>query len=233
FIHGFGADSQSWVANVPAVTEIVEAVGVDLPAHGLSADIDMPDSLDQIATQVIDSIDTSAPCIFIGHSAGGAIAMMCSARVEVRALGLVSPVGLGGGPDRSFIEQLPLVDTEAQALSLLQSMVENKRLIASPVVARLLEQLQRPHIRERWQRFASLLLQSEQELIAARQQLLKRGVLPQVVWGGADAINPLSESLWQCLPGDWQRFDSCGHLPHIERWSAYNKALINYLESRS
>lgn len=230
FIHGFGADSQSWVANVPAVTPFAEAIGVDLPAHGLSAGVDLRASLLQIAEQVGDSIDTSAPCMLVGHSAGGAIAMLCATLVPVKALALVSPAGLGGGINRSFLESLPMVNDEDQALALLQSMVVNKRLIARPVVARLLKHLQAAGIRERWQRLAALLSDAEESLEAARQQLQQLAVPVQVVWGSRDTINPFSDSLSQSLPGDWHQFDQCGHLPHIEQWSAYNKILTPHLQ---
>ena len=233
FIHGFGADAQSWVANVGAVSASVEAIGIDLPAHGLSAGVDVPDTLSQVAEQVIDSIDTSSPCILIGHSAGGAIAMLCAAKIPVSAVGLVSPVGLGAGPDLSFLHQLPRVESESQAISLLQTMVINKRLIANPVATGLLKQLQVPGIRERWQRFADLLVTSENELQDARLQLVRQHIPVQVVWGNDDRINRLDESAQQHLPGDWHLFDNCGHLPHIEQWSAYNKALIKLINSGS
>ncbi len=233
FIHGFAADSQSWIANVSSVTDRVEAIGIDLPGHGLSAQVALPDSLEDIASLVLDGIDTTRPCYFIGHSAGGAIAMLCAARAGAQALSLIAPVGLGQGINRQFVEQLPQVQSDEQCMELLQEMVVNKRLITKALAARVVAQLTDDAVRAQWQRFAEMLLQPSTALSAAVKHLHESGIETRIFWGDSDLINPYREADSEGSDGHWQVFDNCGHLPHIEQWSAYNSALSNLIEPRS
>ncbi len=233
FLHGFGADAQSWVANVAAVSGSMEAVGIDLPGHGQSREVPVPDSLEQIAEQVLDSIDTTAPCVLIGHSAGGAIAMLCATRLQVSALSLIAPVGLGCGVNQAFVQQLPAIKDDEAGLSLLQTMVENKRLISAIAVSRLQQQLNSEDIRQQWRQFASLLEGSTQALTAAKAHIVQSNISRQVCWGKHDTINPLLAADQNDFGGQWHVLDECGHLPHIEQWASYNTALSDLIQNGS
>ncbi len=251
FIHGFGADSQSWVANVPVATSLGSAYGIDLPAHGQSQSVPAAASLESIAAQVTEAIDTSVPCHLIGHSVGGAIAMLCAAELPVLSISLVAPVGLGLGVDNGFLNALTEPGSEADIKTRLQSMVVNDRLISDQAVRYFLQHLQRTGVRENLRVTAHAIQQSIHQvsdgqasvdqsggvegnglLAEAISALIAANVPRQVFWGAQDTINPLSRQDEHTFGGDWHIFEKCGHLPQIEHRAGYNDALKSFISKR-
>jgi pimeloyl-ACP methyl ester carboxylesterase len=238
FIHGFAADSQSWVANVPAVTGAFSVYGIDLPAHGASHAVPCAATLSGMATQVANVIDTSVPCHLVGHSAGGAVAMLCASLLPVLSVSLVAPVGLGQGVSSAFINSItqPASDNEIKAL--LQSMVVNKRLISDQVVQHLRNHMQRTGVRDNLQIAGAAVQQADDhqtgatELGSAVASLVAGDIPRQVFWGMQDVINPINQSDQQAFGGEWHIYEDCGHLPQIEHWSRYNDALMTFISTR-
>ena len=238
FIHGFAADSQSWVANVSAVTGAFSAYGIDLPAHGASHAVPCAATLSGMATQVANVIDTSAPCHLVGHSVGAAIAMLCAVQLPVLSVSLVSPVGLGQGVNSAFINSVTTSHSNREIKALLQSMVVNKRLISDQVVQHFSHHIQRPDVRENLQIAAAAILQAVDyqsgttELDRAVAAVVAGDIPRQVFWGMQDNINPINPSDQQHFGGEWYIYEDCGHLPQIECWSRYNDALKAFISTR-
>ncbi len=234
FLHGFGADSQSWVANVSAVTQHCTVVGVDLPGHGQSHAVLSAPTLNGIADQVAVVLEDYSPCHLIGHSLGGAIAMLCAEKLPLLSLSLISPAGLGQGVQDRFIDSLTALENDAEAKQLLRSMVCNKRLISDVVVTRLLEHLKTTGVRENLRRIGGAMqqsgdVQSQSDLHRAISTIQARDIPRQVFWGLQDTINPLLDADAASFGGEWHLFDNCGHLPQIEQWSGYNDALSKFI----
>ncbi len=106
-IHGFGSDRLSWLGTSPALMPLGRVHALDLPGHGDSR-LDVPDVRPgDLVTAVAAAIrhHASGPAHLIGHSLGGALAMMIAAEAPetVASLTLIAPAGLGRGIDRSFV----------------------------------------------------------------------------------------------------------------------------------
>ena len=104
-IHGWGCSAYIFRENMPAVAEAgFRAIAVDLKGHGLS---DKPqqaneytiDSLVDHVGEIVDALKLERP-VLVGHSLGGSLIYHFASRHpdRVRALALLSPVGLTGVP---------------------------------------------------------------------------------------------------------------------------------------
>jgi pimeloyl-ACP methyl ester carboxylesterase len=104
-VHGWGCSAYIYRHNMPALAAAgFRAIAFDLKGHGLS---DKPqqareytiESLVEHLREVIDALELDRPTL-VGHSLGGSLAYHFASRYpdRVRALGLLSPVGLTGVP---------------------------------------------------------------------------------------------------------------------------------------
>src|SRR4051812_18465634 len=102
-IHGWGCSAYIFRENMPALARAgYRAIAIDLKGHGLS---DKPqrkaeytiDALVDHVEEILDALELPRPVI-AGHSLGGSLVYHFAMRhpQRVRALALLSPVGLSG-----------------------------------------------------------------------------------------------------------------------------------------
>lgn len=233
FIHGFGADRQSWAGNAPAVFDFAESLALDLPGHGLSVSIKGCHDLQTVADLVMQSAGDDQPLHLVGHSVGAAVAVLCAASkpANILSLSLIAPLGLGQGVSKTFSDNLADLDNETDALNLLQSLVHNKRLIAGALAQLLLAHLNKPGARESLKDFAGLLHKSDKQLHSAFAKVASNDLKRQVFWGKQDSINPMNANDVIVFGGDWHYLEDCGHLPHVEHRTFFNNKLCEFLKS--
>ncbi len=233
FIHGFGADKQSWAGNAPAVFDMAESLAFDLPGHGESVNVKGWHDLQSIADLIARNNACAQPVHLVGHSVGASVAVLCAASqgIRVQSLSLIAPLGLGQGVCQSFSDQLTSLDNEADALDLLQSLVHNKRLIARALAGLLLAHLNKPGARESLTDFARVLHQSGDHLHAAFAKVAASDLKRQVFWGKQDNINALNANDALTFGGDWHFLDDCGHLPHVEHRTFFNNKLCELIKN--
>lgn len=233
FIHGFGADKQSWAGNAPAVFDFAGSLALDLPGHGESVNVEGWHDLQSVVELIIQHTDYAQPVHLVGHSVGAALAVMCAASrpFGVQSLSLIAPLGLGQGVSQSFSDKLTGLNNQADALKLLQSLVHNKRLIAGALAGMLLAHLNKPGARDSLTNFAALLHNSQSQLQAAFAKITETDMKRQVFWGKEDNINPINPKDTLAFGGDWHFLDECGHLPHIEHRTFFNNKLCEFIKS--
>jgi pyruvate dehydrogenase E2 component (dihydrolipoamide acetyltransferase) len=231
-IHGFGADRHSWLANAPALAASFKVWGVDLPGHG-DAEPAGDSNLDGLVDAVLAAISarTSGKLHLVGHSLGGAVALRLAERApeRVRSVALIAPAGLGRGIDRDFTAGLARAAEPDEALSLLQRLVSRPRLINRAMALHVLAHLDRPGRRRTLAALADGLPgieETAQQAVAA----LRQSDLPRmVIWGEADAINPLDPDRLSSLGGEQHVVPATGHLPQVEEIKSVNGWLHAFL----
>ena len=98
WIHGYTLDSSVW-APIWSLLPGYRHVGVDLPGHGASADVDVP-SLQAMAAEVLATAREVGASEVVAMSFGGMIALQAAIQAspgELTTVVLASPA-LGGGP---------------------------------------------------------------------------------------------------------------------------------------
>jgi pimeloyl-ACP methyl ester carboxylesterase len=234
-IHGFGSDSLSWAANIPALLQVARIHAVDLPAHGECKSVFIEKSLSANADIFVDGMHKVgiSSAHFVGHSLGGAVALAVAARHPevVKSLALIAPMGLGHGVDAQFLQSLVNVQNVEQSLQLLQQLFVRKQLANKLLAKRLLDHLNRPGIRDALSKLATIIKDWENDDMPALFPDIPRNIPKLVIWGSSDGINGLLEERVRAIGATPTLVGDAGHLPHIEQVNTVNTAIVALLKS--
>jgi pimeloyl-ACP methyl ester carboxylesterase len=227
-IHGFGSDFNSWRPMLGAGTLGNPILAVDLPGHGGSTHT-IPDDLDGIATQVEQTIAAhhSGPIILVGHSFGGAIATEIAARsnLDIRALILIAPAGLGPEINGAFLSGFVRARTEASLVAWMKHLVQDKGLLTKPFINATLAQSQDVALRDAQQLVADRFFADGTQVFDIRQSLSNLAIPVRVIFGAADRVIPAAHATG--LPGEIavHVFAGTGHMPQLEQREKIMKIL--------
>jgi pimeloyl-ACP methyl ester carboxylesterase len=102
-VHGAGTSAAIWRRTMPLLADDRRVVAPDLPGYGGSPAAGPGFALDEVTDRLAAGLDDAgipAPYDLVGHSMGGAIAILLAARhpERVRRLVLVAPAGLAALP---------------------------------------------------------------------------------------------------------------------------------------
>jgi pimeloyl-ACP methyl ester carboxylesterase len=249
FIHGLGGQWRNWLENLPAVAEHRRAIAVDLPGFGGS---EMPlekvsiSGYAQAVDELCERLDLG-PIVAVGNSMGGFVtaelALLRPERVErlvlVDAAGIVPTRGerLKARPAlwaaavlgaRLAMANRHLASRPRLRRGVLRLSAHDPRRLKADLVFHGLLEGDRPAMRPALK--ASFSYISHQW-----GDDLKRITCPTaVVWGEADALIPVrhADEFVRLIPGARAiRIESAGHLPMLEQPAAFNRALIDFIES--
>ncbi len=232
-LHGFGADRLSWTANVATLEAQGRVLTLDLPGHGASLAAVGDGSVHDVADGVATALDRHGPgpMHVVGHSLGGAVALMLAqARPDlVASLALIAPAGLGDALDAEFLADFPELETPEAAEALLQRLVVRPRLIGRAMVSHVLAGLDRPGARDALRSVAAG-VPAGLAAIEDAATGIAAGSLPRlVVWGEEDRINALDRGKLLAFGGETHILPATGHLPHVESAAAVNRLVAAFV----
>lgn len=234
-IHGFGSDSLSWAANIPALLPVARIHAVDLPAHGECKSVFIEKSLSANADIFVDGMHKEgiSSAHFVGHSLGAAVALAVAARHPevVKSLALIAPMGLGHSVDGRFLQSLVNVQNIEESLQLLQQLFVRKQLVNKLLAKRLLDHLSRPGIRHALSKLATIIKDWENDEMPAMLPDVSRNIPKLLIWGSSDGINKASEERIRAIGATPTLVGDAGHLPHIEQVNTVNTAIVALLKS--
>lgn len=219
-IHGFGSDLNSWRPMLGGGTLDNPILAIDLPGHGGSTHT-IPDDLDGIVSQVEQTIAAyhSGPIILVGHSFGGAIAVEVAARsnLDIRALTLIAPAGLGPEINGAFLSGFVRARTEASLVAWMKQLVQDENLLTKPFVNATLAQSQDVALRDAQQLVADRFFADGTQIFDIRQSLAGLSIPVRVIFGAADRVIPAAHAAG--LPGEIavHLFAGTGHMPQLEQ----------------
>ncbi len=233
-LHGFAADSQSWLANVAELAVAGEVWTIDLPGHGQSPGTAPQTSLAGIAAQLKPSVlnQSNAPVHLIGHSLGGALALLLARDNpdRIASLTLIAPLGLGAVCVPEFVRRLPGLDDVQSIHEALLTLVVNPRLIRPQLASMVHTMLAQPGTREALKSIATSIENSSAALQAAIRSVVASGVERMVIHGLQDSVNPVEPDMVDRFGGRWHSLEACGHLPHVEQRQQVNRYLIEFIK---
>ena len=234
FLHGFGADLNSWRFNVSLLAKTREVWSLDLPGHGASWDDSMASpgfnpGVEELAENIaqflmLAGIDRAH---LIGHSMGGGIALsLASAHPErVASLGLLAPLGLGPEINHEFIRSFSTARDREKLVSALHRLFYHGSWVNAALVGPLEEQRKDPKRLQALSQIAGGLLQENRQRWQGRKMLEKLNMPVKVIWGRDDLVIPSDQVLG--LPGTvgLHLFPETGHMPHVEQAMGVNRLI--------
>lgn len=236
-LHGFPLHRGIWKGQLDPLAAKNRVIAFDLPGYGQASTLHCPDSLDGF-TAVVDASAhaiASPPAVLVGHSMGGYLAFeeYGSHPERVRALVLTSTRSEADsdeaaakrhatiarlrqdGPGSFAVETARnlLAPSNAGNADLFMTVLQAIRTApVSSLVATLLSLASRPD-------FTDFVAQIR--------------VPTLVLWGEEDRLIPpeQSKALAEAIPGaKGVAIPKAGHLPFLENPSAFNQAVLEFLE---
>jgi pimeloyl-ACP methyl ester carboxylesterase len=217
-LHGFAGDPTTWRRSGKFLAEQgFEAIAFELPGHGLLPL--MGPSLEEFVAEVISRLPNppNGKSHLIGHSLGGAVAILIAARDPERAasLTLLAPIGIGTYIDQSFLDGIVSAGTIESLERELRKTTARPFSYAKSALAAILESRRTDAL----QTISHMVAHNGVQQIFLVPELEKITVPVRVFFGRQDRILRWQEAL--SLPGKvaLHLFDT-GHMPHWEDPSA-------------
>ena len=244
-LHGLGASVATWRDNIGPLSERFQVVALDLPGHGDSAkpDIDYePEAMSRFVADFVEATGLGSPTV-VGNSVGGALGLMMALQspVIVSALVLVSSASLGREVSKYLrLASLPGIGGLMEGGGVRGTRFMMKKVFHDPkfVQEALLDELWRTRQLPGAKEAVGRVLRRTVGLrgVRSRYVLLDRLEMVQapvmIVWGREDRVLPVDHAYCaaQALPGArLEVLEGCGHWPHMEKASTFNRLLVEFL----
>ncbi|HEX2150580.1 MAG TPA: acetoin dehydrogenase dihydrolipoyllysine-residue acetyltransferase subunit [Stellaceae bacterium] len=240
-VHGFGADLNAWMFNQPVLAAGLLTIGrrvvaLDLPGHGGSVKQVGAGSAEGFASTVSDVLAALGIERFhlIGHSMGGAIALVLAGQMPTRiaSLTLLAPAGLGPEINSAFIDGFVRVQRRREAQELLAVLVHNPSLISRAMVEETLRYKRLDGVPAALDTIARAWFTGDRQLLDLRPALAALTMPVQIIWGRDDRIIPVAHA--EALSGNKMQvhiLDAVGHIPQMEKAGDVNRLIARFVEA--
>ena len=232
-LHGFGGDMGTWLFNQDALAAERRVVVFDLPSHGESEPLpEASASVEAIADLVDAALDALQVerAHLVGHSLGGAVALiLAAARPErVASLALLAPAGLGLDISTEYLDGYVAADRRKSMKETLAKLFADQQAVTAAMVENVLRFKRRDGVSETLATLAQRLGRNGRQSLNLSDALARVTVPVLAIWGGKDAIVP--------LPQDWpanlrvQKIEGAGHMPMMEAAGEVNRLLAAHFQ---
>jgi len=233
FVHGFGADLNTWMFTQPALTEARRTIALDLPGHGGSEKaLDGADAASFAAT--IDralGVLGIERCHLVGHSMGGAIAVNFASwqPSRVASLSLLAPAELGPEINAVFIDGFIKAQRRREMQEVLTLLVHDPALVSRQMVEDVLRYKRLDGAQAALEQVAAEWFPGGVQRVGNAALVANLPVPMQLIWGRDDKIIPVAhaEALGDKLAV--HVIEDAGHLPHMEKSGEVNRLLQRFI----
>lgn len=234
-VHGFGADLNAWMFNQPALAERRRVVALDLPGHGGSVKEVGAGDVETFSAAVSDAMAALGIERFhlVGHSMGGAIALVLAGKMPARiaSLTLLAPAGLGPEINGPFIDGFVKATRRREAQELLAMLVHDPSLISRAMVEETLRYKRLDGVPAALDAIARAWFPDGKQALDLLPILAALAMPMQIVWGRNDRIIPAAhaEALAGTMPV--HILDAVGHIPQMEKAGEVNRLISRFIEA--
>ncbi len=236
-IHGFGADTATFMFNQAELGMGRDVHCIDLPSHGASDVAPGCADLASLAGAIAGALAQIAPdgAHLVGHSLGGRIALRLAAMpdTQARSLCLIAPAGFGGGVNQDFLTAFTEADRRRPMKAALQMLVADPEAVSSEMVERTLSFKRIDGVSDA---LAAIVAQSLSDAAVSggvAEDLAALACPLLVIWGDQDRI--LSPDGAKTAPDGATVIviENAGHMPQMEAAASVNKAIAAHLDGIS
>ena len=221
-VHGYGGDRNSWLFLQEPLAAKYRVYALDLPGHGTSAkDVGdgSPGLLADAVVAVLDALGATRAHL-VGHSMGGAVALVAAARdpARIASLTLIAPSGFGPEINAGFLRGFADAQTRRELKPVVGQLFADESLVTRQLVDDLLAYKRLDGVDEALHVLLGALLDGDAQATDSAAALATIGgaVPVSVVWGAADRVIPAAQA--ESVTGAVRYLvDGAGHMPHMER----------------
>ena len=234
-VHGFGADLNAWMFNQPALAEGRRVVALDLPGHGGSVKEVGAGDAESFAAAITDAVAALGIERFhlVGHSMGGAIALVLAGTMpdRVASLTLLAPAGLGPEINGAFIDGFVKVTRRREAQELLAALVHDPSLISRAMVEETLRYKRLDGVPAALDAIARAWFPGESRRSicgppSPRSRCRYRSSGDATT---GSSRSPMPKSLAGTMPV--HILDAVGHIPQMEKAGEVNRLIARFIEA--
>jgi pyruvate dehydrogenase E2 component (dihydrolipoamide acetyltransferase) len=228
FLHGFGADSHTWLFNQGGIAEHHVTVAFDLPGHGGSTKQVDCGSIEELASRVAAALDQLKlkRLHLVGHSLGAAIALAVWERwpERIASVSLLAPFAFGSDANQPYISGFISAQRGRDVQRCLALLFADPKAIRRDMIEAVVRYKRLDGVTDALAKIAASVLREPAPLeIASTLRPLTSRVL--VIRGMRDNIlsagNIPSGVRLQALPHS-------GHMPHMEEPGRVNELLLEH-----
>lgn len=219
FIHGFGADLNSWRPLIQAMGQGRTVFALDLPGHGQSPwqGATSVNTLVQAVAHAINEAGFSSLHL-IGHSLGAGLATLAIKQIKsrVKSLFLISPAGLGPEINETFIDGFCRSTHELSLRAWMDLLVADPQILTDAFVRLTASARAQGQVAAAQRAVADIAFVDGAQSFSIRQALSGLTIPTRLVMGLEDRIIPPHHV--NDLPGAvaLHRLKGVGHMPHVE-----------------
>ena len=218
-IHGFAADSLSWVPLERALGTARPVIRIDLPGHGKSPKrrIDSFAALSRMLAEAFDGLNTDTVHL-IGHSLGAALALsLADIRPrQIKALTLIAPAGLGPEIDAAALNGIARATRVESLAPWLRRLTATPQGISDDYARAAMTTRADPALRACQAEMIPALFPDGTQSFDLRAALERLACPMQIIWGRQDHILPMRHALVAQTDCAIHLLDRAGHIPQIE-----------------
>jgi pyruvate dehydrogenase E2 component (dihydrolipoyllysine-residue acetyltransferase) len=236
FIHGFGADLNTWMFNQPALADQHRTIAFDLPGHGGSTKaLKGPVDRGSFAADLDRLLAALGVERFhlVGHSMGGAIALhfVSWQPTRVASLSLIAAAGLGEEINGAFIDGFVRMGRRREAQEVLRLLVHDPAAVSRQMVEDVLRYKRLDGVPGALAAIAAEWFPNGVQRMGLEPIAQEPHVPTQLIWGHEDRIIPVAQA--QALAGKLpvHILDRAGHLPHMEKAGEVNRLIAGFVEA--
>ena len=247
-LHGFGEFVESWAFNIEPLSKHFQVYAMDLPGHGLSGkpkvDYSLPFAM-KLASDFMQALGIDRASL-VGHSMGGIICLSAAISFpeRVEKIVLVDSGGLSREmPVQYRLVTIPILGEIVIAPTIkpglragIKKAFYNPGLVNEEMVNIDYQYMKMPGTKRALlniiRHSASLTGPYPEVVLTDKLHLVKTPTL--LIHGAEDRVIPVEYARNACklLPrARLEVFPKCGHVPHIEKASEFNEAVITFLKS--
>ncbi|WP_207483069.1 acetoin dehydrogenase dihydrolipoyllysine-residue acetyltransferase subunit [Arenibaculum pallidiluteum] len=229
-VHGFTGDLLTWSGLAALLQRSgCEVVALDLPGHGFSeAPGETPDALVEALCAAVATLGLQRVHL-VGHSMGGALAVMAAEAMADRILGLslLAPAGFGTEIDQVFLDGMLGAATPQALAREIAKLSYVPVAISDDLLALAVERLRAPERNRRLRAIAAHLARDGVQQLHVAPRLAGLSCPVRVLWGREDSIVPWRHAL--AAPGRvaLHLFERAGHMPHWDQAEAVAAVLAH------
>lgn len=215
-LHGFGASHAVWSDIVTPLAETARTLAYDLPGHGLSLGFPGGGPAKLAARAILADLAArgAETAHVVGHSMGGAVALLMALQAPERiaSLTLLAPGGIGEAINGPLFRRYGAAIDRDEIQACLGAMSGPGGEISSRLVDECLDTRLRPGQREKLVEIAAAITRDERQGVIPRNLLATLAMPVSVMWGTEDAVLPSAQA--DSLPPHFRRLSvpGAGHM---------------------